>query len=241
MEKYQQSHSLVQQHHCKFIKFKIKECYLSLSEETLNKAINFAENHTSISQENIRIIKNCRKSLLFHEDEPWKKKERDCSFEVPMGSYDGVELCELIGIYFQSLLESSLEKDQMGLHREDGLIILCNINKQETDKIQKEIISVFKSIDLEIEITTNLTEVNFLTVQKTIDCESLNSSLKPSVKGYPELFQALKYLNNQNQIMKKPCKKVVKKKNGNTCNQICSKITPEKEHGQSFFSTHLSF
>ena len=85
-------------------------------------------------------------------------------FDVTMGSYDCAEYCELIGIYIQSLLESSLEKDQMGLDRDDGLIILRNINNQQTDKIRKKVISIFKSIDFKIETKTNLTEVNFLDV-----------------------------------------------------------------------------
>ena len=68
MEKCQRSYSLVQQHHRK--QLDIKEFYPSISEETLNKAINFAEHYTSISQENIRIIKHCRKSKLFYNNEP---------------------------------------------------------------------------------------------------------------------------------------------------------------------------
>ena len=42
-----------------------------------------------------------------------------------------------------------------------------------------------------------------------------------------EIFENPKYLNNENQIMKKHCKNVVTKQNCNTYNQICSKITPE--------------
>ena len=44
-----------------------------------------------------------------------EEKEHDSSFDVTMCSYDGAELCELIGIYIQSLLESSLVKDQIRL------------------------------------------------------------------------------------------------------------------------------
>ena len=58
---------------CKFIHLDIKEFYLSIYEETLNKAIDFTENCTSISQENIRIKKHCRKCLLVYGNEPWKK------------------------------------------------------------------------------------------------------------------------------------------------------------------------
>ena len=81
-----------------------------------------------------------------------------------MGSYDGADLCELIDIYIESLLEGTLEKDQMGLYQDDGIIILRNTNSQQTDKIGKKILSIFKSIDFKIEITINLRKVDFLEV-----------------------------------------------------------------------------
>ena len=60
--------------------------------------------------------------------EPWKKKERDSTFDVTMDSYDGAEACELIGIYILSLLGSTLQNDLMGLYWGDGLIIFRNTN-----------------------------------------------------------------------------------------------------------------
>ena len=81
-----------------------------------------------------------------------------------MGSYDGADLCELIVIYIESLLEGTLEKDQMDLYHDDGIIILRNTNSQQTDKIGKKILSIFKSIDFKIEITINLRKVDFLEV-----------------------------------------------------------------------------
>ena len=65
--------------------------------------------------------------------------------------------CRALWVDIQSLLESISEKYQMGLYRDDGLIILGNTNSQQKDKIRKNIIS----IDFKIEITTNLTEVDF--------------------------------------------------------------------------------
>ena len=38
-----------------------------------------------------------RKSFLFDWDNVWVKKE-NLNFDVTMGSYDGVELCELTGL-----------------------------------------------------------------------------------------------------------------------------------------------
>ena len=52
----------------------------------------------------------------------------------------------------------------MGLYRYDGLFTLRKINKQQTDRVRKKIISIFKNIDFKIEIVTNLTEVDFLDV-----------------------------------------------------------------------------
>ena len=122
-------------------------------------------------------------------------------------------------IYIQSLLESTLEKDLMGLYQDTALIILRNTNSQKTDKVRKKIISILKSTDLGIEIRTNLTEVNFLDVtfnlernayrlykkhehtstpHQIIHHKSLNTSLKPSVKSYSRILQVLKYLKNQN-------------------------------------------
>ena len=104
-----------------------------------------------------------------------------------MGSYDGAELCELIGIYIQSLLESTLEKNLMGLYRDNGLIILRNSNSQQTDKIRKKIISIFKSIDFKIEITTNLTEVDFLDVTFNL--------VRNTYRPYKKPNDNLKYIN----------------------------------------------
>ena len=59
----------------KFIQLDIKECYPSITKETLDKAISFASNHTTVSLEGIRIIKHSRKTLLFHLEQASKKKE----------------------------------------------------------------------------------------------------------------------------------------------------------------------
>ena len=164
----------------KFIQLDIKEFYPSITEKTLNNAITFAENYISISKEDIRIIKHCRKSLLFYENEARKKKDTDTTFDVTMGSYDGAEVCELIGIYIQSLLTNILSKDNMGLYRDDGLFILPKINKQQPYKIRNKMISVFKTINFKIEIVTNLTEVDFLDVTFNLENNTYRPYKKPN-------------------------------------------------------------
>ena len=63
-----------------------------------------------------------------------RKKKTKALFNVTMGSYDGTKLCELISIFIQSLLESTLEKDQMILYRDNVLITLRIINSQRREK-----------------------------------------------------------------------------------------------------------
>ena len=58
----------------KFIQLDIKELYPFMTEKTLNNAISFAESCILITKEHIWIIKHRRKSLLFYENEAWKKK-----------------------------------------------------------------------------------------------------------------------------------------------------------------------
>ena len=72
---------------------------------------------------------------MFYGNEAWKKKDADTTFDVTMGSYDGAEFCDLIGIYIQSLLTNILSKDNMGLYRDNALSIICKISKQQIDRV----------------------------------------------------------------------------------------------------------
>ena len=52
-----------------------------------------------------------------------KRKLESC-FNVTMGSYDGAEICELVGIYVLTRLATMIKKSDCGLYRDDGLVIL---------------------------------------------------------------------------------------------------------------------
>ena len=51
-----------------------------------------------------------------------------------MGSYHSAELCELSRIFTQSILQDIINKEAMGLYRDDGLIVLNKVTSQNTDK-----------------------------------------------------------------------------------------------------------
>ena len=69
-----------------------------------------------------------------------------------MGSFDGAEICKLAGLYIQSNLENILPKTNFGLYRDDGLILLRNLNGQQMDKKRKTNIKIFKDIGFSIDI-----------------------------------------------------------------------------------------
>ena len=54
---------------CAFIQLDIMEFYPSITEKILDNALLFAKQHIEISDKDLRIIKHCRKSLLYHENE----------------------------------------------------------------------------------------------------------------------------------------------------------------------------
>ena len=111
-----------------------------------------------------------------------KEIDFEGNFDVTMGSYDGPEICELVGIYTLSKLKNITSKGDIGLYRDDGLILLRELNGQQTDKIRKAIIKVFKSIGFQIEIETNLHEVNFLDITFNLRCGTYRPYKKPNDK-----------------------------------------------------------
>ena len=79
----------------KFIVFDIKDFYPSVKETLLIKTINFAKKNVKHNKR--RQIKYARKSLLDDNSEPWMKE--DGLFDVTMGAYERVEVCELVGTF----------------------------------------------------------------------------------------------------------------------------------------------
>ena len=134
--------------------------YPSISEDLLLNALDDASKFTTISQQHRHII-HTKKSLLYHQNSPWTKKNTNNMFDVTMGSYDGAETCELIGTYTLSLIASKF-KDEVGLYHDDGLAV-CKATPKEIKKTKKEVNNVFKSNGLKITINANKKSFTFLT------------------------------------------------------------------------------
>ena len=101
---------------CTFVQFDIEEFYPSISKELLLKSLTYAEQYATIPERNKKLIINSRKSLLFANNEHWVKKTGDQNFDVTMGSFDGAELCELVGLYILHRLSEKYGIDTLGLY-----------------------------------------------------------------------------------------------------------------------------
>ena len=102
--------------------------------------------------------------ILFSKNGTWVKKGGNELFDVTMGSFDGAEVCELVGLYLLDKLSELLGKDNVGLYRDDGLAAVKSTSGPVLDKMRKNIITLFKNEGLGITIDTNLIETDFLDV-----------------------------------------------------------------------------
>ena len=114
--------SLKNKQSLRFVKFDVCNFYPTIKPELLNKALVFAEKFIKIPKRDISIILQSRETFLFNEGQPWVKQKG--LFDVAMGSFDGAECCELIGLYMLSKLTEGkfalFHKSKIGLYRDDG-------------------------------------------------------------------------------------------------------------------------
>ena len=76
-----------------------------------------------------------------------------------MGSFDGAEACQLVGLYLLNIPKSEFGGKNIGLYRDDGLNYL-----DLTEKMKKKIHKIFKDNGLNIAIKTNLHITEYLDV-----------------------------------------------------------------------------
>ena len=147
-----------------FFVFDIESFYPSISLKLLGNAINFSKSICNISEQDMLIIMQARRTL-FNDGEPWVKKTDNEEFDVPMGCFDGAEICELVGIFNLNLLKSTIRKENVGLYCDDGLGVLQNLSGPKTERLRKRITKIVKDCRLNIIIKMNWKTVDFLDVR----------------------------------------------------------------------------
>ena len=123
---------------------------------------------------------HARRSLLFDKEQAWMKKGESGEFDIAMGSYDGAEVCELVGTFILSKLAPLLNQTNVGLYRDDGLGVVRKAPGPVLDRLRKDIIAVFLSLGLKITIDINLLHVNYLDVAMSLASGTFGPYLKPN-------------------------------------------------------------
>ena len=115
-----------------------------------------------------------------------------------MGTYDGVEVCKLVGLFLLNNLSNKFDKNSVCLYRDDGLALFKNINGHRADKIRKELHQLFMENGLSLEIDCNLKTVNHLDI--TLDLNT--GTYKPYCKHNEEILYIHAEPNHPANILK---------------------------------------
>ena len=168
------------------------------------------------------------------------KKVGNEEFDVPMGCFDGAEICELVGIYNLYELKNVIRKDNAGLYRDDGLGVLRNLSGPEIERMRKRIIKIFKDCGLNITIKMNLKTVDFLDVRFDL----VNNTYQPYRKPNNEPIYINKRSNHPPNILKELPKAINKRISDISCNENVfnnAKITYEKALKNSGFTEGFTY
>ena len=195
--------------------FETKTMHHSISLELFHKAINFVKTICDIPEKDISIIMQSRRALLFNNKESWLKKSGNEEFDVPMGCFDGAEVCELVGVYILHLLKTVMGKENVGLYVDDGLGILRNSSGLEIERKRKQIIQIFKSYGLNITVNTNLKTADFLDVRLDL----VNNTYQPYRKPNSETVYINKHSNHPPNILQELPKAGNRRITDISCNQ----------------------
>ena len=162
------------------------------------KALIWAKQYSYISDLAIKVILNARNTVLFDGKDFWTKKGNS-KFDVGMGSYDGAECCEIVGLYALYVItceKAILPAEDAVLYRDDGLAAVQG-SARDIDRKRKKLISAFKEMGLHITCISNVKQVSFLDV-----CLDLNNELfKPYVKKNSKIQYVAKGSNHPNNIL----------------------------------------
>ena len=131
----------------------------------LLKAMNFAKKLVNINEDKV-FIKHARKSFLDDNSEPWIKKDGGL-LDVTIGTYDWVEVCEVVGTFLLCKISLKYNKNDLVPYCDDGLAIFKKISCPKSEKFKKDIQKLFKQNELDIVIQYNMKTVKYINIEST--------------------------------------------------------------------------
>ena len=165
----------------KFFWFDVKAFYPSITLDLLKKSINWAKTYCSITDLDEAIFIHCRRTFAFYDGKAWAKKDNP-DFDVPMGSLDGAEICEIVGLFLLNKLVQrnvGLTRENTGLYRDDGLTV-TRVKESGRKNFEGEIKKVFEEEGLLLVTAKQFTKsVDFLDVSMHLETGEHEPYRKP--------------------------------------------------------------
>ena len=160
-----------------------------------------------------------------------------------MGSYDGAQVCELVGLFLLHELNTLMTDTagSLGLYRDDGLAAVYNLSGSAIDRLKKDITKIFQTHGLSLTTETNLIQTDFLDVTFNLETEKFWSYRKP---GDQPLYINMRS-NHPPNIKKQLPKMVESRLSMNSCDEDAFKnAAPNYEKAwkdSGYSSTKLQF
>ena len=165
----------------RFICFDIVSFYPSIMRKHLTDALVFAKKYIKVSKKDTDTVMHACKSILMSNGEIWRKNGKGSSlFDIPMGSFHGAEVCDLIGLYILKRLQEEIPEGEFGLYRDDGLGVTREMSGPEFERLSKKIRKLFADIGFQVTIETGAVTTNFLDVTLSLKSGSYNPYRKPN-------------------------------------------------------------
>ena len=95
-----------------------------------------------------------------------------------MGSYDGAEICDIVGLFLLSKLKKLKLNADIGCYKDDGLGVSSSTPRQ-VESIKKKICETFRKFGLKITIEANKKIVQYLDVELNLEKGSFRPYIKP--------------------------------------------------------------
>ena len=161
-----------------FIVFDVVNYYPTITLELLLETLKWAKTIVEITDEEIEIIVETKKSLLYFNGEAWTKKgEENC--DVAQGGFDSAEVCDIVGLFLLSELRKQKLNADIGIFRDDGLGV-SSATPRQIEQIKKKICEVYKKHGLSLTVDANKTVVQFLDVEFNLEKDTFKPFIKPN-------------------------------------------------------------
>ena len=161
-----------------FVKYDVDTYYPDISANLFKKALTYARKYVDISDNEERILWHARKGYTLWKKEVWAKI-KGSDFDVAIGSPDGAEVAEFVGLYLLDKVTKILQES--GLYRDDGAGVTRATGPQ-VSRLEKKLHDTFKKEGLKITTEVNIKKIDFLDFEMCLNTGTVRPWRKPGSK-----------------------------------------------------------